>query len=244
MKILLRMSLLLCLGVLTSVLVNLAVVRATDETKEFFNSSMTGIKIQVNANASIEPNQNLTVIMTLETKAEVHIDRVDLEVFGFVNGTDQILIGDFSDSNFDMNNTSREYVEVVAVPDFVWGVTFGEISLAYVVNMSEIALRFPNVVTGFPLTTVKNVLMENLQDQVRNLNESFNQLSQKYADLNRSFADLNATYWSLDQNYTSAQNSLGELDNTRRLSIILAITTVCFLATTIYIILRRPRDYW
>ena len=38
--------------------------------------------------------------------------------------------------------------------------------------------------------------------------------------------------------------TLGELHNTRRLTTILSITTVFFLATRVYIILRRPRDYW
>jgi hypothetical protein len=59
-----------------------------------------------------------------------------------------------------------------------------------------------------------------------------------------AFVNLNQSYWNLQGNYTSVQNSLGELDNTRRLSTILAITTVFFLATTVYIVVRRPRDYW
>jgi hypothetical protein len=244
MNTLQRISVLFCVIALFAFSFNLTVVRATDEVKEFFISAMIGIEVNVDANATVKPSENITVIMTIQTKTEVHIDRIDLEVFGFTNGTEQVSLGVLSDSNFDMNNTSRRYVKVVSVPESVWGVTFGEIKLAYSVNMNQIVLRFPNVVTGFPLTPVENLLMKSLKEQVTTLNKNLSDLSQKYVDLNQSFADLNVTYWDLNQNYTAAENSLGELDNTRRLSVVLAITTVCFLATTVYIILRRPRDYW
>jgi hypothetical protein len=212
--------------------------------KVFLNSEMTGINIQVNATTKTEPGKNLTVLLTLRTTADVHIDRINLEVCGFLNGTDQLSLGNISDSNFDINNTLKNYTKIVIVPNNVWGITYGEIRLAYYADMGGFVAGFPNIVNGFPLTLVENTLLKNLEEQVKNLNESCNELAEKYSNLTETYAALNQTYWDLNQTYTSAQNSLGELDNTRRLTTILAITTVFFLATTVYIILRRPRDYW
>ena len=235
----------LCVLALAFTLLNSARVHATDEEmKVFLSSEMTGIKIQVNATAKTQPGKNLTILLTLGTTMNVHIDRINLEVFGFVNGTDQLSLGNISDSNLDMNNTLKNYTKIVIVPNNVWGITYGEIRLAYYADMGGFVAGFPNIVNGFPLTLVENTLLKNLEEQVKNLNESYNQLAQKYSNLTETYAALNRTYWDLNQSYTSAQNSLGELDNTRRLTTILAITTVFFLATTVYIILRRPRDYW
>jgi hypothetical protein len=233
-----RISFLLCLIPLTVALFSSTRVQATtDQMKEYFDSEMTGINIQVNASTTTNPGENMSAILTLTATADVTFGRIGLEVFGFVNGTDQLLIGNLSDSNFRMNNSLRQYPIVVNVPANVWGITYGQIDLAYSVNMGQMTLTFPNIVNGFPLTLVENTQMKNLQEQIRTLNDS-------YANLTKSYSDLNSTYWNLNQSYASAQNSLGELDNTRRLTTILAITTVVFLATTIYIILRRPRENW
>ncbi|HUW47133.1 MAG TPA: hypothetical protein VMW36_00085 [Patescibacteria group bacterium] len=235
----------ICVMALTLALINSASVHAGDEEmKVFLNSEMTGIRIQVNATAKTQPGENLTVFLTLRATTNVHIDRINLEVFGFLNGTDQLSLGNVSAGNFDMNNTLKNYTKIVIVPDNVWGITYGEIRLAYYADMGGFVAGFPNIVNGFPLTLVENTLLKNLEEQVKNLNESCNQLAEKYSNLTETYSALNQTYWDLNQTYTSAQNSLGELDNTRRLTTILAITTVFFLATTVYIILRRPRDYW
>jgi hypothetical protein len=240
-----KIGILLCVLALMFTLLNSARVHATDdEMKVFLNSEMTGIRIQVNATAQTQPGKNLTVLFTLRTTMNVHIDRINLEVFGFLNGTDQLSLGNISDSNFDMNNTLKNYTKIVIVPDNVWGITYGEIRLAYYADMGGFVAGFPNIVNGCPLTLVENTLLKNLEEQVKNLNGSRNQLAEKYSNLTDTYSALNQTYWDLNQTYTSAQNSLGELDNTRRLTTILAITTVFFLATTVYIILRRPRDYW
>jgi hypothetical protein len=59
-----------------------------------------------------------------------------------------------------------------------------------------------------------------------------------------NLAYLNKTYWELQHNYTALQGSLNELDNTRSAVAALAITTVIFVATTIYVIMRKPKQYW
>jgi len=212
--------------------------------KVFFNSEMSGVAIEVMATQLVKSGQNVTVVMTVNATFYVHIVHIGLEVFGFVNGTNQLSLGNVSDANFDLNETLKEYVITTTVPNDVWGSTYGEIRLAYSVNMGGVILQFPNIINGFPLTPVENTLVKSLEEQVGSLNESYGQLSQMYANLTSAYVNLNESYWNLQGNYASAQNSLGELDGTRRLSTILAITTVFFFATTVYIVVRKPRDYW
>jgi hypothetical protein len=37
---------------------------------------------------------------------------------------------------------------------------------------------------------------------------------------------------------------MNELDNTRRVAVILAITTVFFVATTVFMVMRKPNESW
>jgi len=210
----------------------------------FVDSEIPGIRIQLNATAETKPDSNLTVILGLRTQTDVYIERFSLEVFGFLNGTTKVLLGNIIDSSFSLNDSSREYSSTFHVLDQVWGTTYGEISLTYSASLGGLDLRFPNVSNGFPMTPVENTFLQNLEDQVNSLNSSLVQLSSLYQNLTSTFQQLNQTYWELHQNYTSVQGSLGELDSTRRLTTILAITTVFFLATTIYLVLRRPREPW
>jgi hypothetical protein len=52
-----------------------------------------------------------------------------------------------------------------------------------------------------------------------------------------SLARLNETYWGL-------KGSSNELGNTRMAVAILVVTTVFFVATTIYLVMRKPKEYW
>jgi hypothetical protein len=65
-----------------------------------------------------------------------------------------------------------------------------------------------------------------------------------YANLTSNFEQLNQTYWELQENYTTMNGNMGELDNTRRLTTVLAITTVFFVATTVYLVMRKPKETW
>jgi hypothetical protein len=130
-------------------------------------------------------------------------------------------------------------------------VTYGEIKLTYNVTVLGMVSTFPNVINGFPMTQVENTFLEGLetqntilQDQIKSLNDSFQQLTNLYQNLSSTFEQLNQTYVELYQNYTSVKGSLGDLDNTRRVTTVLAVTTIIFLVSTIYLVIRRPKESW
>ena len=76
------------------------------------------------------------------------------------------------------------------------------------------------------------------------LNDTYGQLNQTYWQLNETYNQLNQTYWELHQNYTELEGTTSDLDNTRRLAVILGITTASFVATTLYLIMKKPREPW
>ena len=217
-------------------------VKAQSENMQtFFDHEIPGIKITVNATAETQPYENITVKITINPlEEEVNIKYFNLSVFGFINGTHKTMIYNITVNNFPFNDT-------FTVPEQVWGVTYGEITLTYDVKYvmdqgPTITIPYENFI-GFPMTRVKNVYLETVEEQLRNLNSIFEQLNQTFWQMfqmnltEESLASLNETYWGL-------KGSSNELGNTRMAVGILAVTTVFFVATTLYLVMRKPRESW
>lgn len=245
MKRLAKLGLILIVYTLTLAIVCKVRAQAEEQNvKTFFDSEMPGIKIQVNATAETRPKENLTVWLRLIPQANVSVELFQLEVYGFLNGTIRVSIGNITDHSLSLNGVSSDYNGTFFVPDRVWGVTFGQITLTYSISLGSSTQTFQNATSGFYMTHVENTFLENLESQVKSLNESYNQLNGTYNNLTREYLQLNQTFVQLQQNYTTLQGSMNELDNTRRVAVILAITTVFFVATTIFMVMRRPRESW
>jgi len=208
----------------------------SENMKTYFDSTIPGIKIQVNATAETRPTENITVMLSMKGLSDVYIEYFNLSIFGFLNGTYEVIMANITDNNFSLN-ILKEYNCTFKVLEQVWDVTYGEILLTYRVILGGLELRFPQLTYGFTMTLVKNVYLENLETTCENLNNS-------YWQLNDSYEKLNQTYWALQQNYTALKGNLDELGNTRMAVGVLAVTTVFFVATTLYLVMRKPRETW
>jgi len=186
--------------------------------------------MQVNATAEVQPEENITVILQFVARANVSISYCSLGVYGFLNSSDRLLMANISDNDVLLDNEAKTFSRTFQVPEQVWGVTYGEVSLTYTADFGVFRLAFPNLVTGFMMTSVVNVYLENLEGELSELDEEYGQ--------------LNATYWQLYQSYTSLQASLGELETTRTATAVAAVTAVFFALTTVYLLVRRPKQNW
>lgn len=224
------------------------------------------MRIQVNATAETQPAGNITVAVTLINQTNVYMEYFNLSFFGFLNGTNKILMSNITDSNLPLSTVPKEYNSTFSVAEQVWGVTYGEFSVTYRVDVGSVEeRRFSNITCGFIMTNVKNVYLEGLEQQLNSMSAKYQQLNTTYWnlhdlywELSSTYLQLNQTYWELnrnytslqgrvdelERNYTSLQGRLDELDNTRRALVVLAITTVFFVATTFYLVMRRPRQQW
>lgn len=242
MKKIMKPSLILGIFLLTVALfANVKAQTSTDNMKMFFDSEFPGIKVQVTATNKTQPGQNITVILDLQLQTdtdEVYIQYFNLSIFGFLYGENKAFLKNETDS-LSLNSTSSAYncAFNVSVPANVWGLTYGEIVLSYSAKYGIVTLNYldPPLLSGFATTYVENIYLKNMEELLDNLNNTFLQSFGMNLTLD-NLAKLNETYSGLQAN-------AGDLDNTRRVVAILAVTTVFFVATTVYMAMRKPREY-
>jgi hypothetical protein len=251
-------------AIFVTLLLALALIENTtaqrsDDMQTFFSKDYPGISIMVNGTQEAIPGENITIDLWVNCTADgVKVDYLNISVYGYSHfryGLEKITL------NFAcvINNSSLVYHNVseqdysIAIPDDVWDQTYAEIYLKYGIKASP-PYEYDEI---FPITTVRNTLWEELDKTITSLNESNQQLNNTLEQLDQLFwesfqinlsaenlAYLNKTYWELQQNYTSLKGNLGELEGTRQAVIVLAITSVFFVATTVYLITRKPKQYY
>ncbi len=257
--------------ILTLALIQNATAPTSDEMQTFFSKSYAGISIKFSATQETTPGENITINLWINCTADgVNMDYLTLKVYGFRCGqekTEPPLHSTYVMENIPLVfNHTYPYNCTVHIPNDVWDATYAELHLRYAIVDSPFEYN-PN----FSITIVRNVYLEELENTLKNLNESYQQLNNTYWGLNSTFEQLyqafwesfqmnltaenfvllNQTFWELHQNYTSLnqtywdlKGSIGGLDTTTNVAIVLAITTVCFVATTIYLMMRKPKQYW
>jgi hypothetical protein len=221
---------------LTIVLASANSVKAQiGDVQEFFSAEYGGVSIRIDASRETVPGGNLTIATMINATA----DGVRIE---YLNGRQQIPLSSttvMAATPLEFNQTSKSQ-STITVPSDVWGITYGQVLLRYAIKDLPSTERTP----GFPLTTVRNVYLENLESQLRSLNQSHNMLSGVFKNMTIEFDKLNQMYAELQGNYSQLQGNVGDLDSTRRVAVILTVTTVFFVATTFYLVMRRPKEYW
>lgn len=245
--------------ILTLTLVKSTVAAQTsDEMQTFFSSEYAGISIQLNATREAVPGANITIDLWINcTAVGVYLDYLNLSVYGyghFEYGLEEITLNAIyvmQKIPLVFNHTS-EYNYTVPVPDNVWDLTFAELHLKYEIGIDSIEHN-----ESFPITTVRNVLWEELEEELEWLNQTYQTLNRTYWQLNSTIEQLNQTFWKmfqmnltaeslalLNETYWSLKGGSNELDNTRMAAGVLAITTVSFVATTLYLVMRKPKQSW
>ena len=176
------------------------------------------------------------------------MDSITISVYGFKYGREERpLLNSTSlieDISLIFNHTSQ-WNHTLNIPNDVWDPTFAELHLKYSIMGTPFG-DDPN----FSITIVRNVYLEELESMFQSLNETYGLLNQTFWECFQmnltaeNFALLNKTYWELHQNYTSLKGGMGGFDTTRTAAIVLSITTVFFAATTVYLMMRKPKQYW
>jgi len=239
--------------ILISALLNIAGVQAQQEEnmETFFDSSVPAIKIQVNATAETKPTQNITFSLSLIGQGDVFVKHFNFTIYGFLRGQNKTSLYSIPDGNFTLAN--KQYQRTFRVPENVWDVTYGEITLAYTVEytVGQGKLIMPyNITVGFSMTRIENVYLKSLEEQLANLHDVLDGLNQTFIECFGKnltvdeLLSLNQTYWQFKHEYESLKGAKSELDNVRTAMVFLAVVAVFFAATTAYLVFRRPKSYW
>lgn len=207
------------------------------EMKAFFSTSYAGLSLKVDATNETDPGKNVTLRLWANcTSSDVfYMECFNMSVYGFkLSGPEEVVLySTVLVSNEPLLfNWTIDQIYPVPVPSDVYGPVFCRLYIKYVIA-DEHVLRNPD----FVITSVRNIYYENLKND-------FQQLNQSYQQLNETYGQLNQTYWELQENYTNLQKSMTDFSNTRMLATVFLVTTVFFVATTLYLTLRKPRESW
>jgi len=210
---------------------------SADELKTFYSKNYPGISLKVDATNETDPGKNLTLKLWADrTSSDVFdVECFNMTVYGFkLSGPEEaVLYSALLVSNVSLtSNQTIDQTHMIPVPSDVYGPVFCRLYLEYV-TADESVTRNPE----FAITSVRNIYYENLKND-------FQQQNQSYQQLNETYGQLNQTYWELQENYTNLQKSMTDLSNTRMLATIFLVTTVFFVATTLYLTLKKPRESW
>lgn len=188
------------------------------------------------------PNETITVNVTIKAQTDLIVNWTQIELYTLHNLTKDYtlfnsiiyvsepksLLGGKS-----LNETSYE----VKIPDYATNALYGKMILKWTIKGTDESTfyeREPTFIMGY----LRNPELERLRSKVP-------ELERENAELKGNVTDLNNTLTELLNNLTDVKNRYeGELSGTRSVVTILAITTIFFVATTAYLVMRKPKEYW
>lgn len=245
------------IAILLTVSLNLrAEAQAAENMETFFDSEVPGIRIIVNATSETQPNGNVSVRLGIYplVGVEVNVTRFSFTIYGYDHGEVKTPVENKTKEPF---SPPLQYNFNFTVPGNVWGTMYGEIRLTYVAETQIAILPIKDLKCGFPMTVVENVAFKKLQEDYKKLNESYGLLNNSYWQLRKFYEELNQTFFknfqmnltleslaALNNMMQQLQGAKKDLENTRTVAAILTVTTFIFVASTIYLTLRRPKEFY
>ena len=209
---------------------------APEETRSVSPLDYGGLRIDITAPVQAYPGENITV--TVKTSAsyvqQIYIKYITIDLYGVINATTKVYLDQITHlSNVSLSSHEIQYN--VTIPDNISpGLTYGEVSCEW----EALGASFEILSSGFVLTYVKNVALEQLQAEYDELNATHQSILQNYTE-------LNATHQSILQNYTELKSDLNEeADSTQNLMYVFIATTVVASITVVVLLMRKPKKVW
>lgn len=181
-----------------------------------------GLRIDITAPVQARPGDNITV--TVRTSAsdvqQIYINYITLELYGIVNVTDRVLLAQI-DHLSDVPLSIHEIHYNITIPDDLSpGLTYGDVSC----NWKALGVSFEILSSGFVLTYIEDVELEQLQTD---------------------YDELCATHESILEEYNQLKSEVhGDSDSTRNLMWVFIATTIVASITVFVLLLRKPKRVW
>jgi hypothetical protein len=193
---------------------------APEKTKNVYHIDYGGLTIDIAAPIQAYPGENIIITVTTEAVTQIDIEYIYVRIYGLVNATTEVTLGNITHIE-DSPLTFQEATYNIAIPDNLSpGLTYGLISCEW--NFMGSPEKIPS--SGFALTYIKNVALEQLQAE---------------------YDELNATYQSVVKENTELKSGLKEeADSTRNLMYIFLATTVVASITVVVLLMRKPKKVW
>lgn len=181
-----------------------------------------GLRIDITAPVQARPGDNITI--TVRTSAsdvqQIFINYITLELYGIVNVTDCVSLAQIDHLN-DVPLSKHEIHYNITIPDNLSpGLIYGDVSC----NWKALGVSFEILSSGFVLTYIEDVELEQLQTD---------------------YDELSATHESILQEYNELKSQVpNNDDSTRNLMWVFIATTIVASITVFVLLLRRPKRVW
>ena len=181
-----------------------------------------GLRIDITAPVQARPGDtiNITVRTSASDVQQIFINYITLELYGIVNVTDCVPLAQIDHlSNVPLSIHEIHYN--ITIPDNLSpGLIYGDVSC----NWKALGVSFEILSSGFVLTYIEDVELEQLQTD---------------------YAELSATHESILQEYNELKSQVPDnSDSTRNLMWVFIATTIVASITVFVLLLRRPKRVW
>ena len=196
------------------------VISQSEQTKNVYHIGYAGLIIDIFGPIQAYPGENITLTIVTEALTQINVEYINLTIYGIVDGSTEITLSTITHlegSSLTFNETSYE----IPIPNNISpGLIYGNITCKWdFMGSTETILP-----SGFPLTYVRNINLEQLQTE---------------------YDQLNSTYQLLLQNYTELESTYqAEIDSTRNYMYIFAATTIVATITIVVLLMRKPKKIW
>lgn len=221
----------LLLTVFILTIASTAVAQSTNEEKDMrnvYSINRYGLVVNIDAPYQADPGKNISITVRTEAHGDIeglYIEYIYLKIYGLVNETNEILLGNFThleNSTLDFQQVYERSHTIIISNETSPGLIYGRIWCKWKCVSVGVEGEISNA--GFVVTYIKN---------------------KEYEKLYEDYQELNSTYWSLHDNYTNLEsNYLGELGNTRNMMYVFVVTTVVSAASAVFFVIRRPKKWW
>ncbi|MCW4017043.1 MAG: hypothetical protein NWF06_11800 [Candidatus Bathyarchaeota archaeon] len=194
---------------------------APEDVTSVYDLEYGGLKIDISAPTQSYPGENITVTVKAEAITELYVKYIQVTIYGALNATEKVTLREIT--HLENSSFSSSYVVQynISIPSNMSpGLTYGIVSCEWELMGSP--QKIPS--SGFALTYIRNVDLEQLQED---------------------YEELSVTHQLVLQNYTELESGLSEeLDSTRNLMYIFVATTVVASITVIVLLMRKPKKVW
>ncbi len=193
---------------------------ATEGEKNVYSIEYGGLKINISAPIDAYPGDNISVSINAEAVTQVNIEYIHVIIYGVTNATNEIILANIT----HLENSFLDFYEAnysISIPEKISpGLTYGIITCKW--DFMGAPQKIPS--SGFVMTYVNDVALENLQTE---------------------YNELNAIHQSVVQNYTELESDFEEeVGSSRNLAYVFIATTVIAILTVIVLLMRKPKKVW
>jgi len=196
------------------------------------------LTVEIKNPSEAYPNQTINVNITIKALVNLTINHVAIELYTFNDSKFDDVIYVEKGSQVPLScGKSLNKTSNFTIHEQASNIVYGKLILEWTKKGTEGWTTIGKEPT-FIMAYLKNSELEKLRSIVP-------ELEKENVELKENVTDLNNTLTDLLNNLTDVKNRYeGELSGTRSVITILAIITVFFVATTAYLFIRKPKQYW